>query len=55
MTSKHSPNEKDPAHKPDPDFKIDVDEALIDDQHPKDTIEGGPKDKDPQRRAPEKK
>jgi hypothetical protein len=25
-----------------PDFQIDVDEALIDDKHPKDTIQGGP-------------
>ena len=28
------------------EFQIDVDEALIDDQHPKDTVRGGPVDKE---------
>jgi hypothetical protein len=28
-----------------PALQLDVDDALIDDQHPKDTIRGGPADK----------
>jgi hypothetical protein len=28
-------------------LQIDVDDALIDDEHPKDTIQGGPPDKNP--------
>ena len=29
------------------EYRVDVDDALIDDEHPKDTIRGGPVDKNP--------
>ena len=47
-----NPKKQPPTRTPKPlkssesgDFQIDVDEALIDDKHPKDTIQGGPPEK----------